>query len=59
MRRSRGILDVIKVIRRDSLNAFVEIIEQARAVCSRLDWWRVGEVREAVMSFTHSQISEI
>ena len=54
-----GILDVIKVIRRDSSNAFVEIAGQARAVCSRLDWLRVGEVREAVMSFTHTQISEI
>ena len=50
---------MIKVIRRDSSNAFVEIAGQARAVCSRLDWLRVGEVREAVMSFTHTQISEI
>ena len=54
-----GILDVIKVIRRDSANAFVEILGQAQAVCSRIDWLRVGEVREAVMSFTHSQMSEI
>ena len=54
-----GILDVIKVIRRDSSNAFVEIVGQARAVCSRLEWLRVGEVREALMSFTHTQISEI
>ena len=54
-----GILDVIKVIRRDSANAFVEIFGQAQAVCSRIDWLRVGEVREAVMSFTHSQMSEI
>ena len=52
-------LDTIKVIRRDSANAFVEIFGQAQAVCSRIDWLRVGEVREAVMSFTHSQISEI
>ena len=57
--KKSGILDVIKVIRRDSSNAFVKIVGQARAVCSRLDWLRVGEVREAVMSFTHSQISEI
>ena len=52
-------LDTIKVIKRDSANAFVEIFGQAQAVCSRIDWLRVGEVREAVMSFTHSQISEI
>ena len=57
--KKSNILDVIKVIRRDSSNAFVEIAGQAQAVCSRLDWLRVGEVREAVMSFTHSQISEI
>ena len=54
-----GILDVIKVIRRDSANACVEILGKAQAVCSRVDWLHVGEVREAVMSFTHSQISEI
>ena len=52
-------LDTIKVIKRDSANAFVEIFGQVQAVCSRIDWLRVGEVREAVMSFTHSQISEI
>ena len=57
--KKSGILDVIKVIRRDSANAFVEILGQAQAVCSRIDWLRVGEVREAVMSFTHSQMSEI
>jgi len=50
---------VIRVIRRDSSNAFVEIVGQAQALCSRINWLRVGEVREAVMSFTHSQISEI
>ena len=47
------------MIKRDSVNAFVEIFGQAQAVCSRIDWLRVGEVREAVMSLTHSQISEI
>ena len=52
-------LDTIKVIKRDSANAFVKIFGQAQAVCSRIDWLRVGEVREAMMSFTHSQISEI
>ena len=57
--KKSGILDVIRVIRRVSANAFVEILGQARAVCSRVGWLRVGEVREAVMSCTHSQISEI
>ena len=57
--KKSGILDVIRVIRRDSSNAFVEIVGQVQAVCSRVGWLRVGEVREAVMSFTHSQISEI
>ena len=52
-------LDTIKVIKRDSASAFVEIFGQAQAVCSRIDWLRAAEVREAVMSFTHSQISEI
>ena len=57
--KKSGILDVIRVIRRDSSNAFVEIVGQAQAVCSRVGGLRVGEVREAVMSCTHSQISEI
>ena len=57
--KKSGILDVIRVIRRDSSNAFVEIVGQAQAVCSRVGWLRVGEVRGAVMSCTHSQISEI
>ena len=50
---------MIGMIRRDSANAFVEIVGQARAVYFRLNWLRVGEVREAVVSFKHSQISEI
>lgn len=57
--KKSGILDVIRVIRQDSANAFVETVGQAQAECSRIDWLRVGEVRGAVMSFTHSQISEI
>lgn len=47
------------MIKRDSASVFMEILGQAQAVCSRIDWLRVGEVRGAVMSFTYSRISEI
>lgn len=33
------------MIKRDSASVFMEILGQAQAVCSRIDWLRVGEVR--------------